>query len=91
VFGGLVVVGVMIMSNVEEFRRLFQQEFKVDERAVELEKRVEQYFRDTENCSERKAMGHRKELTNWCRYSGYTGDEVRRTKQVVLNRIGNSL
>ncbi len=70
---------------------LFMCECKPNERIVQIDDKVEQYLRYIEKCSTRQAIMSRKELTNWCRHGGYTRDELRQSKQRVINRMGGSL
>ena len=66
----------------DEFKRLHECNFKVDERIVELENKWIAYYKESGNCSNEYASHLRRELKRWCRFN-YTAKEISAAKRYV--------
>jgi len=67
----------------EEFKRLYECDFKVDERIIELEKKWTDYYKESADCSNQFASHLRRELKRWCNFN-YTKEEIKAAKKTAL-------
>lgn len=66
----------------QEFRRLYMGEWKPDERLQALEDRLALYYEQTpDSMGNREALKYWRQFREWCRYGGYSDEEVTRAKQ----------
>lgn len=66
--------------NDEHFRKLYMSDFKQDQRQIDLDAKITQYYRDTDDCTSRVAAHYWKDFRLWCSYNGYTSDEINKAK-----------
>lgn len=64
-----------------EFISLYCCEFKPDQRLVELDKKLGEYYAATENCSNQVARDYWLSLKLWCMRNGYSHDEINAAKR----------
>lgn len=68
-----------MISN--DFNELYQCTFSVDDRILELEKRLSEYYEVADNANNPKEVIRiSREFNRWCRDSGYTNKEVARAR-----------
>lgn len=66
---------------MEDYKKLFQQEFSPDPRRLALLERVEQYYRDTpDSMGNKEALPYWIELKKWVSEHGYSQDEFNQAK-----------
>jgi len=73
----------VIVSDIDEFNRLYQQSPLIDTRVSELNDRLHQYYKETKDCDNKQALERWREFKRWCMYGGYTQDEINKAKRTV--------
>ena len=68
-----------------EFSKQFLGDFRIDEKTQQVEKRLMQYYQETESCDNRHALTRWKEFKKWA--CGYTQEEISRAKKNVAHLI----
>lgn len=68
-----------------EFKRQYLGDFKIDESTLQLEKRLLQYYEETENCDNSYALTRWKEFKRWA--CGYTNEEINQAKRSVIHLV----
>lgn len=67
--------------NQEEYRKAYLCEFKIDQRKLDLENRLNQYYKDMPDSMDNKtAYLFWNEFKRWCFRNGYTQKEINRAK-----------
>lgn len=70
--------------NQAEFKRLYQGDFRPNNRETALHQRLEKYYRDIPDSMPNKvAKGYWFEFKQWCRDRGYTQEEINQAKRAV--------
>lgn len=72
----------------DDFKRLHECDFKVDERILELESKWVTYYKESRNCSNVYAAHLRRELKRWCRFH-YTAKEISAAKKLAAYTVGD--
>lgn len=67
----------------EEFINQYQCKFVIDDQRKKLLDRVEQYFRDTENCGFHVGIQETKKLKKWCSENGYSKEDLISAKRTI--------
>jgi len=66
-----------------EFLELYQCKFEVSERDQGLYKRVEEYFKNTDNLPLAVSFPESRKLTKWAENNGFSRHELNRAKGLV--------
>lgn len=71
-----------IRMNSEEFKRQYHGVFLPDKRQVELQMRLDQYYRDTpDEASNKDVRLHWDLFKRWCNERGYKLEEINKAKR----------
>ena len=70
----------------QEFRKKYLGDYRKDERTIQLENRLLQYYKETENCSANFATTKWKEFKEWCAWN-YSQEEINRAKRSVMHLV----
>jgi hypothetical protein len=71
----------------DEFDRMYNGVWEPDERYSALIEQLTSYYRETENASNKVAMGRWKEFKNWAVCCGYSNEEINSAKRNNQFRI----
>lgn len=75
-------MGDMVMDR-DYFEKMYLCDFKSDQREIDLDYRLCEYYRKTwpDSMSNKEAMTHWKEFIWWCDMNGYSGKERNAAKK----------
>ncbi len=73
-------------TAMQKFKRLYMCEFKPDQREIDLDERLNDYYTNTADCDNRAAGIHWRKFALWCSRMRYTHLDISAAKKRVLSR-----
>lgn len=76
-------VETLLDCDGDRFKELYQGEWRPSDREIELEKRLNQYYVDSDLLCNREAHKLWTKFINWARGSGYIQPEIQQAKKMA--------